>query len=44
MELATEVGDQGVINRRLKFVGRDEMAFGHIGSMLSTVDEHVIPR
>lgn len=44
MELATEVGDQGVIDRRLKFVGRDEMAFGHIGCMLSTVDEHVIPR
>ena len=44
VKLATELRDQGVIDRRVTFVGLDEMALGHIRGVLSSVDEHVIPR
>ena len=44
VKLATELGDQGVLDRRVTLVGLDEMSLGHICCVLSSVDEHVIPR
>ncbi len=43
LELATKLGDEGVLDRLAAVVGL-EMAFGHVGGVLGSVDEHVIPR
>ena len=44
MKLAAQLGDEGVIDWLVAFFGRDEMALGHVGCVLRSVDEHVIPR
>ena len=43
MKVAAELGDQAVFDRLTAFVGI-EMAFGHVGRVLGSVDEYVIPR
>ena len=42
MECAAEFTDQGVGNRVTAVVGF-EVAFGHVGRVFGTLDEHVIP-